>query len=196
MPTPIAPQQHPADPLGSLPHAGSNSAPRAIDLEQAQSEIITLKRRLRKVWVLIAGTIIIIAGIIISPLPGPGFIILGPVGLALIATEFVWARKLLIEVRARANIVQKQTDSLGKRTSPVWVIPVIVVYWLAAYLLAEQSPIPSAVVWALSFPLFTPIVLWGWATMRYRGVPVSSRGRAKPKKRRKMGVRRSDRGIA
>jgi len=33
-------------------------------------------------------------------LPGPAFIII-PVGLAILATEFIWARKLLKKVRSK-----------------------------------------------------------------------------------------------
>jgi hypothetical protein len=39
--------------------------------------------------------LIIVAGIVIAPLPGPGPVILIPTGLAMLALEFVWAERLL-----------------------------------------------------------------------------------------------------
>lgn len=141
-------------------------------------EVLTLRRRLRKIWVLIAGTVIILVGIIISPLPGPGFTLLGPIGLALIASEFAWARRLLTQVQQRATVLTDRTDSLGKQSSPLIILPVFAAYWGLVWFIAEFGPIPSPVIWAVSFPLFTPIALWAWATYRYRRRGGASQGAA------------------
>ena len=161
----------------SPPHTPAALPLSDAELERERREVMTLKRRLRKVWVLIAGTVIIITGIIISPLPGPGFTLLGPIGLALIASEFIWARKLLKEVQTHAAVVQNHTDRLGKHASPLWIIPVIIAYWGGAYLLARSEIIPSWIVWAASFPLFTPVLLWGWAIYKFRNVERDGGGR-------------------
>ena len=34
-----------------------------------------------------------VGGVLIAPLPGPGPVILIPIGLGLLATEFIWARR-------------------------------------------------------------------------------------------------------
>ncbi len=39
--------------------------------------------------------LIIVAGVLITPLPGPGPLIVIPAGLAMLALEFVWAERLL-----------------------------------------------------------------------------------------------------
>ncbi|WP_433048856.1 TIGR02611 family protein [Dactylosporangium sp. CS-033363] len=53
-----------------------------------------------KIVVAVLGTLIIAVGVILLPLPGPGWlIILG--GLALLAMEFAWARRLLQFTRAQ-----------------------------------------------------------------------------------------------
>ncbi|MDX2114205.1 MAG: PGPGW domain-containing protein [Planctomycetota bacterium] len=122
----------------------------------------------RRIWVLAAGITIVVVGILISPLPGPGFTILGPAGLALIATEFIWARRLLRDIKRRSRVVTRRTDSLAQRTSRWWVPPVVVGYWCGVVALAEFSPIPRFLVWAVSFPIFMPVALWAWATLRYR----------------------------
>jgi uncharacterized protein (TIGR02611 family) len=60
-----------------------------------------LKRSARFAWktgVLIVGLLVLIAGIIMIFTPGPAVVFI-PAGLALLATEFEWARKLLQRVR-------------------------------------------------------------------------------------------------
>ncbi|GAA3288442.1 hypothetical protein GCM10020218_054240 [Dactylosporangium vinaceum] len=53
-----------------------------------------------KIVVAVLGTLVIAIGVVLLPLPGPGWlIILG--GLALLAMEFTWARRLLHFTRAR-----------------------------------------------------------------------------------------------
>ena len=64
-------------------------------------------RAYRGVWVVL-GFIVIAAGILIAPLPGPGPLIVVPLGLAMLALEFVWAERLLTRAllygeRARAG---------------------------------------------------------------------------------------------
>jgi uncharacterized protein (TIGR02611 family) len=58
-----------------------------------------LKRARRVVIAVIGGTVLLAGGAMIV-LPGPAVIVI-PVGLAILATEFVWARRLLERVRAR-----------------------------------------------------------------------------------------------
>jgi len=61
--------------------------------------IATLKQAKRLVVALIGVTIVGI-GIAMIVLPGPAIIVI-PVGLGVLATEFVWARKLLHDLKAR-----------------------------------------------------------------------------------------------
>jgi uncharacterized protein (TIGR02611 family) len=52
--------------------------------------------------VTIVGVVVVIVGIILCPLPGPGIaIIIG--GLAILATEYVWAKRLLHWVRDKSR---------------------------------------------------------------------------------------------
>jgi tellurite resistance protein TerC len=60
-----------------------------------------LKRARRVVIAVIGGTVLLAGGAMIV-LPGPAVIVI-PVGLAILATEFVWARRLLERVRARVR---------------------------------------------------------------------------------------------
>ena len=54
---------------------------------------------LRRIVVAIVGFTVLLVGIATIILPGPAFIII-PLGLAILATEFVWAQRLLTKAKA------------------------------------------------------------------------------------------------
>lgn len=55
-----------------------------------------------RIGVAALGALIIIVGILLLPLPGPGWLIIF-VGLGVLATEFAWAERLLDYARARVR---------------------------------------------------------------------------------------------
>jgi len=57
-------------------------------------------RQVKKLVVAVVGFTMLIAGIAMILLPGPAFIFI-PAGLAILATEFLWAKKLLQKVREK-----------------------------------------------------------------------------------------------
>ncbi len=59
-------------------------------------------RHARKVVVAVVGVSVVLLGLALLVLPGPAFVVI-PAGLAILATEFVWARRLLRKVRDRAQ---------------------------------------------------------------------------------------------
>ena len=64
---------------------------------------------LRKVLVGVAGVTMIALGVAMLVLPGPGLVTIA-LGLAILATEFVWAKSLLKQVRdeiAKRNPLRK-----------------------------------------------------------------------------------------
>jgi uncharacterized protein (TIGR02611 family) len=54
----------------------------------------------KRLIVTVIGFTILAAGIAMIVLPGPAVVVI-PVGLAILATEFIWARKLLVAVKER-----------------------------------------------------------------------------------------------
>ena len=52
----------------------------------------------RRVMVFFAGGVILTAGVVMLILPGPAIVFI-PLGLAILATEFTWARKWLTTAR-------------------------------------------------------------------------------------------------
>ena len=51
-------------------------------------------RRLKRIIIAVIGFTVLMFGIAMIVLPGPAVLVI-PVGLAILATEFVWARRLL-----------------------------------------------------------------------------------------------------
>lgn len=60
----------------------------------------------KRLVVAVIGFTILAAGVAMIVLPGPAFIVI-PVGLAILATEFIWARKLLVTVKERIERMRK-----------------------------------------------------------------------------------------
>lgn len=128
--------------------------------------VALLRRNARRLWVLIAGTTLIVLGILISPLPGPGLSVLGPLGLAILASEFVWARRLAHQVKERSGPLREATQRVADAT-PRWaVIPVCVGYWSATVPIELWTRVPSVVLWPAASILFTPVFLWGFLVLR------------------------------
>jgi len=58
----------------------------------------------RRVVVSVVGATVLLIGIALLVLPGPAFVVI-PVGLAILATEYAWARRWLKRVRRMASDV-------------------------------------------------------------------------------------------
>ena len=64
----------------------------------------------KRVIVSVVGATVLLIGIALLVLPGPAFIVI-PLGLAILATEYAWARRWLKRVRRMAsNIVSGRND--------------------------------------------------------------------------------------
>ena len=72
----------------------------------------TLKK-VRRLIIGVVGVTILLIGIALLVLPGPAFIVI-PIGLGLLATEFVWARRLLKKVKAQIEKAAK--NARGNKT--------------------------------------------------------------------------------
>lgn len=73
-------------------------------------------RSARRVVVTIVGLTVVIIGLAMIVLPGPAVVVI-PLGLAILATEFAWARRLLHRLRAFAGRLRGAGDRRS-RASP------------------------------------------------------------------------------
>src|SRR5712664_3085654 len=58
----------------------------------------------KRVIVSVVGATVLLIGVALLVLPGPAFIVI-PIGLAILATEYAWARRWLRKVRRMASDV-------------------------------------------------------------------------------------------
>lgn len=65
---------------------------------RAWLKLDSLPSGVRRVLVGVVGAVVLALGVALLVLPGPAFLFI-PLGLAILATEFIWARKWLIAVR-------------------------------------------------------------------------------------------------
>lgn len=73
--------------------------------------------RLRRAMVAVIGFTVLLIGIVMVVLPGPAVLVI-PLGLAILATEFVWAKRLLD--RARSTIARngaRKREQIARRMS-------------------------------------------------------------------------------
>ena len=128
-------------------------------------------RNIRRGTILIVGAIIIVVGVvIIGPLPGPGGIPIVAAGLGLLATEFVWAQRLLKQFRDKTVQLQQQTDKMAEKSNP-WLVPLAVIgywgtVWLITLLLGRYDfPKTAKFIWLASIGMFLPIAYWAYMTI-------------------------------
>ena len=74
-------------------------------------------RAARKLVIGVIGGTVVLAGIVMLVAPGPAFVVI-PLGLAILATEFVWAKRLLRKVKNEIQKRTKGTDTREKKTPP------------------------------------------------------------------------------
>ncbi len=73
--------------------------------KQKQHPLITTLQQAKRLIKVVIGFTILIIGIAMIALPGPATVVI-PVGLAILATEFIWAKKLLKRFKDGANNIK------------------------------------------------------------------------------------------
>jgi len=68
--------------------------------------ILKTVEQARRLVIIVIGFTVLAAGVAMTVLPGPAIVVI-PVGLAILATEFIWARKLLETVKERIERMRK-----------------------------------------------------------------------------------------
>lgn len=71
----------------------------------------SLPRRVRQVVVLVLGVALLLAGCVLLVLPGPGLLLIG-LGIAVLAVEFSWARRVAERVTRVARGFRRRLRQL------------------------------------------------------------------------------------
>ena len=90
-----------------------------LDLHPLSELLRWFGRNTKRLAVLVAGLVVVGAGIAMLPLPGPGMIVI-ILGLAILATEFAWAERALdrtTSTAAAAASLKEQASELAVRVA-------------------------------------------------------------------------------
>ena len=68
-------------------------------------------RYTKRIIVFVIGSTVLIFGVILIFIPGPAIVVI-PLGLAILATEFIWARMLLNKIKEK--IMQRKKTKKSK----------------------------------------------------------------------------------
>lgn len=90
---PLAPDQGAASGVESRDPPASGAAT-AVDRVVRAEAAFRAVRLARKLIVLVVGLTVVLFGVIMIVTPGPAIVVI-PAGLAILATEFIWARRIL-----------------------------------------------------------------------------------------------------
>lgn len=101
--------------LASIIGAGSDTAPLISPLAEELADLAVLAyKNVRRVIVLIVGTVVLLVGVAMIVLPGPAILVI-PAGLAILATQFAWARLLLRKMKRKARELANQVGTSLER---------------------------------------------------------------------------------
>ena len=76
-------------------------------------------RQARRLIVLVVGVTVLAIGVAMIVLPGPAVVVI-PAGLAILGTEFVWARRLLHRLKAEGSrlVTQARRQPTDRNVEP------------------------------------------------------------------------------
>ncbi|MDZ7747727.1 MAG: PGPGW domain-containing protein [Halofilum sp. (in: g-proteobacteria)] len=95
------------------PHDPLAEASPSPDTPSAVDQFVRMSlRQIRRLAILLVGLTVVLIGLVMLVTPGPALVVV-PVGLAILAIEFTWARRLLRHVRERAARIR--SDYWGRR---------------------------------------------------------------------------------
>lgn len=92
-----------------------------------------LRRYGKRIFVTVAGSILLIAGGAMLVLPGPGFLVIAA-GLAILASEFDWAERWMHRVRERAESAAERAGTSLRAVVIVGIVLAVAVSAAAWFL--------------------------------------------------------------
>ncbi len=118
--------------IASVLSARRESAKRHTPLEDLAEAADIAWKNGRRIAILVIGVTMLVFSVPIGVLlPGPGGIPVAILGLMILATEFIWAQRVLKRLREEADNLNNRADRMAKKTSP-WLVPPVLIGYIAA----------------------------------------------------------------
>ena len=104
-----------------------------------------------KIVVTLVGTLMLLAGVVMLVTPGPAFVMI-PLGLAILATEWEWARRWLEKARDQARRAKEKSEAMDpkvrrRRLLLIGLAVVVVIGAVAAYVAFYEWPVLAVDGW-------------------------------------------------
>jgi hypothetical protein len=119
--------------IGMILLAGSSTPAQAWD-EAERLARLTFKQA-KRIVILVLGVTIIVVGIVMIVAPGPAILVI-PLGLAILASEFIWARRLLARYKSYAQGLARRVGKAAPWTPKPWMVVVVLTLTAVAAALA------------------------------------------------------------
>lgn len=102
------------------------------------------RNRVVRYTLVFVGFVVVLAGVVLIVLPGPGFLVVA-VGLMILALEFAWAERLLERIVLRLEQAGKMASNAG-RTQQLLIVgacAVVAVAFVAALIAWDLPVVPG-----------------------------------------------------
>ena len=73
-----------------------------------------LYKQIKKLVIFLIGISVLLIGCVLFFTPGPAIVVI-PIGLAILATEFIWAKKLLKKFKEKVDSFSKSAKNVKKK---------------------------------------------------------------------------------
>jgi uncharacterized protein (TIGR02611 family) len=73
-----------------------------------------LYKQIKKLVIFLIGISVVLIGCVLFFTPGPAIVVI-PIGLAILATEFIWAKKLLKKFKEKVDTFSKSAKNVKKK---------------------------------------------------------------------------------
>ena len=126
----------PERPRGEVP-----SEPKLVRRLRARQREHRSRGRVYRGLFVLAGVVVLVAGIAMLALPGPAFVVI-PIGLAILSLEFAWAERLLERALLRGEEARRKAASASRAQKALSA---------AAGALGVAAAVAAAVLWDIPF---------------------------------------------
>ncbi|GAB2686847.1 PGPGW domain-containing protein [Thalassiella azotivora] len=141
-------------------------------------------RAIRRVAVTVVGSVVLVAGALMLVLPGPGLLGVAA-GLAILATEYHWARRYVHRVRERAHQVS-QLSAASPRNTVGAVLFAVLLAGAGVVLLVSPDLLPVGGTAAGVGLVVGGVVICLGTVLGYRERRLALRGAGRPSDRERV----------
>ncbi len=101
---------------------------------------------MKKIIVTVIGGLLVVAGLVMMPLPGPGIVVV-VAGIGVLAAEYAWARRALSATKEKAEEAQQEAVATAPRTTLTFLTTTVALAVGVAMFVVDDVPWPILDSW-------------------------------------------------